>query len=79
MVNNMHVYVHVMYTHVQCTCTCIFMYTVEPLYCGHHWDRPMCPDYRGVLIIEVLLYTEATFGTPESVLIIEVSLFQCPD
>ncbi len=22
------------------TCTC----TIEPLYCGHHWDRPKCPD-----------------------------------
>ncbi len=28
------------------------------------------PDYRGVLISEVALYTKATLGTPESVLII---------
>ncbi len=28
------------------------------------------------LLSEVVLYTKATFGTPESVLIIEVSLFQ---
>ncbi len=34
------------------------------------------PRYRGVLISEIVLYTKATFGTTESVLIIEVSLFQ---
>ncbi len=22
---------------------------VETLYCGHHWDRPKCPDYKCVL------------------------------
>ncbi len=55
----------------------VLLYTAEHLYCGHHWDRPKCPDWRGVLISEVVLYTEATFGTPaESVLIIELSLFQ---
>ncbi len=43
---------------------------------GYQWDRSMCPDYRGVLISEVVLYTKATFGTQESVLIIEVSVFQ---
>ncbi len=37
---------------------------------------PQCPDYRGVLISDVVMYIQATFGTPESVLIIEVSLFQ---
>ncbi len=50
--------------------------TVEPLYCGHHWDRSKCPEYRGVLISEVVLYINDTFGFPESVLIIEVSSFQ---
>ncbi len=37
-----------------------------------------CRDYRGVLISEVhvVLNTNATFGTRESVLIIKVSLFQ---
>ncbi len=39
--------------------------TVEPLYCGHHWDLPKCPDWRGVLITEIVLYTEVKFGTPE--------------
>ncbi len=52
------------------TCTC----TVEPFYCGYRRYRNKCPDYRGVLISEVLLYTKAPFGTPESVLIVEVSL-----
>ncbi len=35
-----------------------------------------CPDYRGVLISVVDLYTEVPFGTPENVLIIAVSLFR---
>ena len=30
---------------------------MEPLYYGHHWDHMKCPDYRGVLISEVVLYT----------------------
>ncbi len=46
--------------------------TVELIYCGHHWDRPKCPHF----LSEVVLHTKATFGIPESVLIIEVSLFQ---
>ena len=44
--------------------------TVEPLY---------CPDYRGVLISEVGLYGNVVVGNLvnlESVLIVEVSLFQ---
>ncbi len=24
--------------------TTIHLRTVEPLYCGHHWDWPKCPD-----------------------------------
>ena len=59
----------------------------------HHWDRWKCPVIREVVLLirevvllirevvllnrEVVLYTKATFGSPESVLIIEVSwLFQ---
>ncbi len=49
---------------------------MELIYCGHHWDRPKCPDYRGVLISEIVLYTKDTFVILESVLIIEVSLLQ---
>ncbi len=37
----------------------------------------MCPDYRGQSHSEVVLYTKATSRTPESVLIIEVSLLDC--
>ncbi len=29
---------------------------VEPLYCGHNWDRSECLDRRGVLISECLDY-----------------------
>ncbi len=36
----------------------------------------MCPDYRGVLISEVVLYTKAIFGTPEGDPNIEMSLFR---
>ena len=48
---------------------------MEPLlYYGHHWDRSKCPDYRGVLISEVVLYTKGTLGLHK------VSLFtECPD
>ena len=44
------------------------IYTVEPLYCGQHWDKYKCPDYRGVLISGVNLYYKAQFGTFVSVL-----------
>ncbi len=36
-------------------------------------------DYKGVLISEVVSYTKATFGIPESVLNIECPYFLCPD
>ena len=71
-VNTELIYIHV-YNY---TCTCIYIYiyifictcTVEPLYCGQHWDKYKCPDYRGVLISEVNLYYKAQFGTFVSVL-----------
>ncbi len=28
--------------------TQLMIITVEPLYCGHHWEKPKCPDWRGV-------------------------------
>ena len=31
------------------------LYTVEPLYRGHHWDPAGCPVYRGVLMRRILL------------------------
>ena len=30
----------------------VILFTVEPLYCGLHWDCSNCPDYRGVLVSE---------------------------
>ena len=33
-----------------------WLYTVEPLYYVHPRDHKKCPDYRGVLISEVVLY-----------------------
>ncbi len=32
----------------------------EPLCCGHHWEPSNCPDCRGVLNSEVLLYRITT-------------------
>ena len=33
------------------------LYTVEPLYRGHHWDPAGCPVWRDVPNLEVDLYT----------------------
>ena len=52
------------------------MYTVEALYCGEHWDKYKCPDYRDVLISGVNLYYKAQFGTFVSVFNTGVSSFQ---
>ena len=53
--------------------------TVETLYCEHIGDLVKCPVLRGVLISGVNLYNESISGTWQSVLNIEVSLFQeCP-
>ena len=58
-----------------CTCvglsssysiTCIIH--VQWNYCGQHWDKYKCPDYRGILILGVNLYYKAQFGTFVSVL-----------
>ena len=35
-----------------------YNYTVEPLYCGHHWAKKMCMHCRGVLISEVDLHSQ---------------------
>ena len=45
------------------------MYTVEPVYYGHLGTNQRCPDYQGVLIIQVSLYDKAPFGT----------IARCPD
>ena len=48
-------------------------YSGTSLYCGHHWDRLIkCPDEKGARDTLIKL----TFGIVESVLIIEVSMFQ---
>ena len=54
---SMYMYIH---THV---------YIIEPLYCGHHWDRPKCLliTERCLHISFSDLYTKATSGTSESV------------
>jgi len=44
------------------------LYTVEPLYSGHHWHPAGCPVYSGNLSIE------DTIGTQLAVLYREVSL-----
>ena len=59
----LHVYVHVYIVYIH-----VYIYTVEPLYCGQHWDKYKCPDYRGVLISGVNLYYKVQFGTSVSVL-----------
>ena len=44
------------------------------MYYGHLGTNQKCPDYQGVLIFQVSLYTKATFGTI-SVWIMQESLF----
>ena len=48
--------------------------TVEPLYCGHHWDSLNCPDFRSRCpyfrgTLHIVLYTIVAFGTMKNVLI----------
>ncbi len=38
-----------------CFATKQLVLTMEPLYCGHHWDKFKCPDKRGVLFQSVRL------------------------
>ena len=39
------------------------IYTVEPVYYGHLGINKKCPDYQGVLILQVSLYDKAPLGT----------------
>ncbi len=50
----------------------ILDYTVEPLFCGHHWDPFNCPDFRisGVSLIRGRI---AATGSQSSVHISGVS------
>ena len=38
-------------------------YTVEPVYYGHFETSQKCPDYQGVLIFQVSLHDNVSFGT----------------
>ena len=38
------------------------LYTVEPLYRGHHWDPAGCPVWRGVPYSDVDLYTAVFYS-----------------
>ena len=51
----------------------MYVYTVEPLYCGHHWEPNNCPDCRGVLDSGVVLYRITAIGTKAIVHFREVS------
>ena len=39
------------------------MNTVEPVYYGHLETSQKCPDYQGVLIFQVSLHDNVSFGT----------------
>ena len=39
------------------------MSTVEPVYYGHLGVSQKCPDYQGVLIFQVSLHDNVSFGT----------------
>ena len=64
------------------------LYTVEPLYRGHHWDPAGCPVYSGTSLlrtplgpswlscIQWNLSIEDTFGTQLAVLYTEIPLLQ---
>ena len=36
---------------------------MDPVYYGHFWIIHKCPDYQDVLIFQVSLYDETSFGT----------------
>ena len=50
--------------------------TVEPVYYGHLGTSQKCPDYQGVLIFQVSLHDNVSFGTTAiGVWIMQVSTF----
>ena len=61
----MYMYVHcTVHVHVACSNRLnYFVNTVEPLYCGHHWDPSNCSDFRDVLNSGVVLYRIGTKST----------------
>ena len=44
------------------------LYTVEPLYSGHHWDPAGCSVQRGVPHLEVDFTQRCVAGTADSIL-----------
>ena len=54
--------------------------TVEPVYDGHLGTSQKCPDYQGVLIFQVSLHNNVSFGTiTRCVDYAGVHIFKCPD
>ena len=53
---------------------------MEPVYYGHLGSNQKCPDYQGVLIVQVSLYDKAPFRTITKCLdYAGVLIFKCPD
>ena len=71
------VYNNYMQTHLPTqTCT----YTVESVYYGCLETSQNCPDYQGVLIFQVSLHNDVSFGTTaRCVDYAGVHIFKCPD
>ena len=54
--------------------------TVEPVYYGHLGTSQKCPDYQGVLIFQVSLHDNVSFGTTARYLdYAGVHIFKGPD
>ena len=54
----------------------LYIYTVEFVYHGHLGTSQKCPDYQGVLIFQVSLHDNVSFGTTAiGVWIMQVSTF----
>ena len=52
----------------------------EPVYYGHLRTSQKCPDYQGVLIFQVSLYDNVSFGTTaRCVDYAGVHILKCPD
>ena len=52
----------------------------EPVYYGHLGTSQKCPDYQGVLIFQVSLHDNVSFGTTaRCVDYAGVHFFKCPD
>ena len=53
---------------------------MKPVYYGHLGTSQKCPDYQGVLIFQVSLHDNVSFGTTaRRVNYAGVHIFKCPD